>query len=181
MPRFLRVLLLIVATAGVAACSNPDRFAADAPGGTGGAVFDDTFGRTGIDISPLGDPNDPTSRAFFEQRIGDRVFFTTDQSSLTETSRDTLRAQARWLTDNRGYGIVIEGHADERGTREYNLALSERRANSVREFLVGQGISAGRIRTVGYGKERPVEACPEARCWDANRRAVTLVTVGTGA
>ncbi|MGY6632347.1 MAG: peptidoglycan-associated lipoprotein Pal [Alkalilacustris sp.] len=177
MPRFLRAVLLVVLTVGLAACSNPNRFGADSGGG---AAFDDSFGRTGIDVAPLGDPNDPTSRAFFEQRIGDRVFFATDQSTLSESARDTLRAQTRWLTDNRGYGIVIEGHADERGTREYNLALSERRANAVREFLVGQGIAATRIRTVGYGKERPVEACPEARCWDVNRRAVTLVTVGAG-
>lgn len=177
MPRFLRALMLVVLTAGVTACANPDRYGS---GGDTGA-FDDSFGRTGIDVAALGDPNDPSSRAFFEQRIGDRVFFSTDQSTLSEDARDTLRAQVRWLTDNRGYGIVIEGHADERGTREYNLALSERRANAVREFLVAQGIAQGRISTVGYGKERPVEVCPEARCWDINRRAVTLVTVGTGA
>ncbi|MBK5928180.1 OmpA family protein [Rhodobaculum claviforme] len=180
MSRLLRALMIVALTAGVAACSNPNRFGAGGGMGDTGA-FDDSFGRTGIDVAALGDPNDPTSRAFFEQRIGDRVFFTTDQSTLSETARDTLRAQTRWLTDNRGYGIVIEGHADERGTREYNLALSERRANAVREFLVAQGIAPGRIRTVGYGKERPVEACPEARCWDVNRRAVTLVTVGAGA
>ena len=179
MTRLLRVLTLIAVAGLATACSNPNRFAEGGPGGN--AVFDDTFGRTGIDIAALGDPNDPTSRAYFEQRIGDRVFFATDESALSEQARDTLRAQARWLNENRGFGIVIEGHADERGTREYNIALSERRANSVREFLVGQGIAPGRLRTVGYGKERPVEVCPAARCWDVNRRAVTLVTVGAGA
>ena len=177
MPRLLRAFLLITALVATAACTNPNRFGA----GAGGGAFDDSFGQAGIGVSPLGDPNDPTSRAYFEQRIGDRVFFTTDSSALSATAQDTLRGQARWLNDNRSYGIVIEGHADERGTREYNLALSERRANAVREFLVGQGIAAGRIRTTGYGKERPVEVCPEPRCWDINRRAVTLVTLGAGA
>ena len=170
-------LLAVLALIGLAACSNPDRFGA----GSGSGAFDDSFGQAGIGVSPLGDPDDPTSRAHFEQRIGDRVFFVVDSSALSSDAQQTLRGQARWLNDNRSYGIVIEGHADERGTREYNLALSERRANAVREFLVGQGIAAGRIRTIGYGKERPVEACNEPRCWDINRRAVTLVTLGAGA
>jgi peptidoglycan-associated lipoprotein len=171
----LRLAALLATVGLLAACSNPDRFAAG-----GGGAFDDGFGTGGIGMSPLGDPNDPSSRAFFEQRIGDRVFFTTDSSALSAQAQDTLRGQARWLNDNRQYGIVIEGHADERGTREYNIALSERRANAVREFLAGQGIAPGRIRTIGYGKERPVEVCPEPRCWDINRRAVTLVTAGAG-
>ena len=172
MPRLLRALLIVTAMVTLAACNNPGRFGDGASGG----AFDDNFGQAGIGTSPLGDPSDPTSRAYFEQTIGDRVFFTTDSSSLSEAARETLRGQTRWLTDNRSFGIVIEGHADERGTREYNIALSERRANAVREFLVAQGISASRIRTIGYGKERPVEVCPEPRCWDVNRRAVTAIS-----
>ncbi len=176
MSSLLRLAAVLAAVGLLAACSNPDRFAA-----AGNGAFDDSFGTGGIGMSPLGDPNDPTSRAYFQQTVGDRVFFTTDSSSLSAQAQDTLRGQSRWLNDNRQFGIVIEGHADERGTREYNIALSERRANAVREFLIGQGISSGRIRTIGYGKERPVEVCPEARCWDINRRAVTLVTTGAGA
>jgi peptidoglycan-associated lipoprotein len=177
MPRFLRALLALSIAATLAACTNPNRFGAD---GAGGGAFDDGFTGGGIGLAELGDPNDPTSPAFFQQRVGDRVFFVVDSSALSAEAQETLRGQARWLTDNRSYGIVIEGHADERGTREYNLALSERRANAVREFLIGQGIAPARLRTIGYGKERPVEVCPEARCWDINRRAVTLVTTGAG-
>ena len=178
MPRLLRAFLLLATVTLVAACNNPNRF-----GGGGADGFDDGFaggGAGGIGVSGLGDPNDPTSPAYFQSRIGDRVFFTVDSSSLSGEAQETLRGQARWLNDNRSYRIVIEGHADERGTREYNIALSERRANAVREFLIGQGVAGGRLTTIGYGKERPVEACPEPRCWDVNRRAVTLVAAGAG-
>jgi peptidoglycan-associated lipoprotein len=177
MPSLLRALLALTVAATLAACTNPDRFG---DGEGAGGAFDDGFSGGGIGLAALGDPNDPTSPAFFQQRIGDRVFFVVDSSALSDQAQETLRGQARWLIDNRAYGIVIEGHADERGTREYNIALSERRANAVREFLIAQGIAGARIRTIGYGKERPVEACPEPRCWDANRRAVTLVTTGAG-
>lgn len=174
MPRFLRALLALTVAATLAACTNPDRF------GAGEGAFDDGFAGGGIGTAALGDPDDPTSPAYFQQSIGDRVFFTVDSSALSDEAQQTLRGQSRWLIDNRAYGIVIEGHADERGTREYNIALSERRANAVREFLIAQGIAAGRIRTIGYGKERPVEVCNAPRCWDVNRRAVTLVTTGAG-
>lgn len=176
MPPILRALMALSVAATLAACTNPDRF-----GAAGGGAFDDGFTGGGIGTAALGDPNDPTSPAYFQQTIGDRVFFVVDSSALSGAAQETLRGQARWLIDNRSWGIVIEGHADERGTREYNIALSERRANAVREFLIGQGIAPGRIRTIGYGKERPVEVCPEPRCWDINRRAVTLVTTATGA
>jgi peptidoglycan-associated lipoprotein len=173
MPKFSHVLLLIAGLA-LAACSNPDRFGPGSDGfGPGGPGM-------GIDQSGLGDVNDPRSPAFFQSRVGDRVFFTVDSSSLNDQARQTLQAQARWLIDNPEYRIIIEGHADERGTREYNVALGARRANAVLEFLNAQGISQGRMRTVSYGKERPVEACAEQRCWDINRRAVTLISTGSG-
>ena len=170
MARLTHALALVAALGLVAGCSNPDRFGAgaDGPGGFG------------IDQAGLGDVNDPRSPAYFQNRVGDRVFFTTDSYSLTPEARETLVAQARWLNDNPGFRIIIEGHADERGTREYNVALGARRANSVQEFLSEQGIASSRIRTVSYGKERPVEACPEQRCWDLNRRAVTVVSLGAG-
>lgn len=159
--------LLIVAALALAACNNPGRFAAGSGGGPGG-----------VETAGLGDVNDPRSQAFFQQRVGDRVFFTVDQSTLSDQARQTLTAQARWLNDNPQYAIIIEGHADERGTREYNVALGARRANAVMQFLNQQGIASNRMRTVSYGKERPVEVCPEQRCWDVNRRAVTVISAG---
>ncbi len=167
--------LLVVAALALAACNNPRG------GGTFGGGGADGFGGMhdgGIQSGSLGDPNDPNSIAHFQQRIGDRVFFTTDSSSLSEEGRATLNAQARWLTANPQFSIVIEGHADERGTREYNVALGELRANAAMQYLISQGIRADRLRTVSFGKDRPVEACPEQRCWDVNRRAVTVVSRG---
>ncbi len=166
--------LLIMAGLALAACNNPR--AGGTFGGGGADGFGGDFQNGGITTGSLGDPNDPTSVAHFQQRIGDRVFFTTDSSSLNEESRSTLNAQAQWLRSNPQFAIVIEGHADERGTREYNVALGERRANAVMQYLISQGISSSRLRTVSYGKERPVEACPEQRCWDVNRRAVTAIS-----
>ncbi|MFU8899340.1 MAG: peptidoglycan-associated lipoprotein Pal [Roseinatronobacter sp.] len=170
-------LLLVLATIALAACNNPRAGGtfggggADGFGGAGGG-----FNDGGISTGNLGDPNDPNSIAHFQQRIGDRVFFTVDSSSLNDEARSTLNGQARWLSSNPQFAIVIEGHADERGTREYNVALGERRANAVMQYLVSQGISANRLRTVSYGKERPVEACAAQRCWDVNRRSVTAVS-----
>lgn len=172
--------LLLLGALALAACNNPRAGGgmfggggADGFGGAGGmgGGFND-----GIGMTELGDPNDPRSIAHFQQRIGDRVFFTTDSSSLTPEGRSTLDGQARWLNTNTQFAILIEGHADERGTREYNVALGERRAEAVRQYLIAQGVSAGRIRTVSYGKERPVEACAAPRCWDINRRAVTAIS-----
>ena len=167
--------LLLVALMGLAACKNPDRYGADGSvGGTGGT------GGTGVDTTGLGDPNNPASPAYFNQTIGDRVFFVVDQSTLTDAGRATLAQQAVWLTTNSDYAVIIEGHADEQGTREYNLALGARRANSVQEFLISQGVSAGRLRTVSYGKERPVEICSDESCYSRNRRAVTVISTGAG-
>ena len=172
--------LLILAGLALAACNNPR--AGGTFGGGGADGFGDTggFQDAGIMTGNLGDPNDPRSVAHFQQRIGDRVFFTTDSSSLTSEGRATLEAQARWLNQNTQFSIVMEGHADERGTRDYNIALGERRANAAMQFLIGQGVSANRMRVVSYGKDRPVEACPEQRCWDVNRRAVTAIAGVTG-
>ncbi len=171
-------MLMLVAALALAACNNP-RGGGGADGwDDGGAGGFGPGGAGGISSGALGDPNDPNSVAHFQQRIGDRVFFETDASTLTDTARQTLAGQARWLTANPQYAIMIEGHADERGTREYNVALGARRANAVVQYLVSQGVQSNRMRTVSYGKERPVEACPEARCWNLNRRAVTVVSTG---
>ena len=106
--------------------------------------------------------------------VPDRVFFATNESILTTRSRDTLRKQATWLRENSDVNVVIEGHADERGTREYNLALGERRANAAKDYLMTYGISASRISVISYGKERPVDSGSNPLAWSKNRRSVTV-------
>ena len=106
--------------------------------------------------------------------VPDRVFFATNESILTTASRDTLRKQAAWLRENTNVNVVIEGHADERGTREYNLALGERRANAAKDYLMTYGIASSRISVISYGKERPVDSGSNPLSWSKNRRAVTV-------
>ena len=106
--------------------------------------------------------------------VPDRVFFATNESVLTTASRDTLRKQAAWLRDNPSVSVVLEGHADERGTREYNLALGERRANAAKDYLMTYGVSADRISVISYGKERPVDSGSNPLSWSKNRRSVTV-------
>ena len=106
--------------------------------------------------------------------VPDRVFFATNESILTTRSRETLRKQATWLRENSGITVVLEGHADERGTREYNLALGERRANSAKDYLMTYGVSASRISVISYGKERPVDSGSNPLSWSKNRRSVTV-------
>ena len=118
---------------------------------------------------------EPGSVDDLEVNVGDRVFFATDKSNLDSAAQETLRRQAAWLERYPQIVVRIEGHADERGTREYNLALSQRRANEAREFLVGLGIASERISIIPYGKERPLALCSNENCWKQNRRAVTTV------
>ena len=106
--------------------------------------------------------------------VPDRVFFATNESGLTTRSRDTLRKQAAWLRKNSDVTVVLEGHADERGTREYNLALGERRANAAKDYLMTYGISSNRISVISYGKERPVDSGSNPLAWSKNRRSVTV-------
>ncbi len=112
---------------------------------------------------------------YFNVVVGDRVFFDTDRHDLTSEAQFVLSKQAQWFAANPAATATIEGHADERGTREYNLALGARRANSSRAFLVGQGVEGGRLRTVSYGKERPVALGSTQQAWSQNRRGVTVV------
>ncbi|MBI1203094.1 MAG: peptidoglycan-associated lipoprotein Pal [Rhodopseudomonas sp.] len=121
----------------------------------------------------------PGSQQDFVVNVGDRVFFETDQTDLSQVARATLDKQAQWLTNYGQYSFTIEGHADERGTREYNIALGARRAQSVRDYLVSRGIAASRMRTISYGKERPVAVCNDISCWSQNRRAVTVLNAGS--
>ena len=117
----------------------------------------------------------PGSQQDFVVNVGDRVFFDTDSSELSEQARATLDKQAQWLNNYNRYAFTIEGHADERGTREYNIALGARRAQTVREYLISRGVQAQRMRTISYGKERPVAVCNDISCWSQNRRAVTVL------
>ena len=120
----------------------------------------------------------PGSQQDFVVNVGDRVFFTTNSSDLTPQSRATLDKQAQWLNQYSQYSFTVEGHADERGTREYNLALGARRAQTVRDYLASRGVAASRMSTISYGKERPVATCDDISCWSQNRRVVTALNVG---
>ena len=120
----------------------------------------------------------PGSEQDFAINAGDRVYFLVDQSTLTPEAEETLRRQAQWLQQYAKVMIQVEGHADERGTREYNISLSARRATATREFLIAQGVDASRISSIAYGKERPVALCDADQCWTQNRRAVTVITGG---
>ena len=117
----------------------------------------------------------PGSQQDFVVNVGDRIFFESDSSELTSTAQATLDKQARWLQQYSQYSIQIEGHADERGTREYNFALGARRAEAAKSYLAARGIPASRLRTISYGKERPVAVCNDISCWSQNRRAVTVL------
>ena len=111
---------------------------------------------------------------FLATGVPDRVFFATNKSSLTTAARDTLRKQATWLRKNKDLTVTVEGHADERGTREYNLALGERRANAAKDYLMTYGISGKRISVISYGKEKPVNTASTPLAWSQNRRSVTV-------
>jgi peptidoglycan-associated lipoprotein len=121
----------------------------------------------------------PGSQQDFVVNVGDRVFFEVDSTELTPQSRGTLDKQAQWLQNYSQYSFTIEGHADERGTREYNIALGARRAQATRDYLASRGIQPTRMRTISYGKERPVAVCNDISCWSQNRRAVTVLNVSS--
>lgn len=163
-------LTMLMAVLAVSACTNANRFDND-------AVDLNAASGQGAGIV-AGSASDPSSPAYFQQTVGDRVLFAVDQSTLSPEARVTLDGQVQWLRTNADYNAVIEGHADEQGTRAYNLALGARRANAVMEYLVAQGIPASRLRFVSYGKERPIEICSDESCYAKNRRAVTIISAG---
>ncbi|MEM9098651.1 MAG: peptidoglycan-associated lipoprotein Pal [Pseudomonadota bacterium] len=156
----LTPIIAMVAALALAACSSDsdqvDASATNAGGTTAGQPPADTV-------------------EYFRQVVGDRVFFDTDRHDLNLTAQTTLSAQAQWLQDNPNTTVIIEGHADERGTREYNLALGARRANSVKAYLVAQGVAASRLNTASFGKERPIALGSDQNSWAQNRRAMSVV------
>jgi peptidoglycan-associated lipoprotein len=150
----LRAAVLVVLVVAVAACSrNPATGVGNLGPGQGA----------------------PGSQQEFLVTVGDRVFFETDSSALTPTAQATLDKQAAWLNRYTNYRILVEGHADERGTREYNIALGARRGSVVVNYLISKGVNAQRLQTKSFGKERPVAICNDISCWSQNRRAVTVV------
>lgn len=158
--RMMRIAASLVIALSVAACEQkPDEQA---------GLLNPGNGRNGP-------PATPGSTRDFAQNVGDIVYFSSDSSDLTPEAQQTLSNQARWLQQYSQYTVTVEGHADERGTREYNIALGARRATTVRDFLARNGVSAQRLRTVSYGKERPVAVCNDIQCWSQNRRAQTVL------
>jgi len=154
--RGVRIAAVLAAALAISACANQQ----SAQNGPGAAAT-------------------PGSQQDFVVNVGDRVFFSTDSSELSAQARATLDKQAQWLNQYSQYAqFTVEGHADERGTREYNLALGARRAQTVRDYLISRGVAASRIRTISYGKERPVALCDDISCWSQNRRAVTDLNAG---
>ncbi len=162
-----RIALALACAISLAACSkkNPNSLNAGLNGGGAGSEL--AAGSAA-----------PGSVQEFQTAIGDRVFFEMDQVTLTADAKDILRKQASWLSQYADVQIQVEGHADERGTREYNLSLSARRATAVRNFLIAEGVSAKRVSSIAYGKERPAALCDAEECWSQNRRAVTVITGG---
>ena len=121
----------------------------------------------------------PGSQQDFVVNVGDRVFFESDQTDLSPQAIATLEKQAQWLRQYPQFTITVEGHADERGTREYNIALGARRAQTVRDYLISRGVQGNRMRTISYGKERPVAVCNDISCWSQNRRSVTVLNASS--
>jgi peptidoglycan-associated lipoprotein len=154
--RGMRFAMLIASAMLVAACANNPN---DPNGGANSA-------------------STPGSAQDFVVNVGDRVFFESDSSELSPQARATLEKQSTWLNQYSRYSFTIEGHADERGTREYNIALGARRAQATRDYLISRGVSGQRMRTISYGKERPVAVCNDISCWSQNRRAVTVLNAG---
>lgn len=145
-------------------------------GGNGAGGGNGTGAGTGIGPGPI----EESSIAYFQQTIGDTVLFAVDQSTLSGEAISILNQQATWLNANPSAKVLIEGHADEQGTRDYNMALGSRRANEVSRYLVSQGVADNRISIVSFGKERPLAICSTEDCWSKNRRSVTIVTAGPG-
>ena len=158
---FKNTLLILSACLVLTACATKKEVATTTQSSNQGQMQSDVY--TGDDTVK-----------YLADGVPDRVFFATNETILTTASRETLRAQAAWLRKNSNINVVLEGHADERGTREYNLALGERRANSAKDYLMTYGISADRISVISYGKERPVDGGSNTLAWSKNRRSVTV-------
>ena len=166
-----KLLSLLAAVALLGACSTDPQMAATTSGsGASSGASTAAVTSTATESGPAAG-----SQEDLAVNVGDRVFFGFDKFDLTADARTVLERQAFWMRKNGAVTVLIEGHCDERGTREYNIALGERRANAVRDYLLTLGIDANRIKTISYGKERPVDGGHTETAWEKNRRAVTRV------
>jgi peptidoglycan-associated lipoprotein len=157
--KFNKIILALVMTLFLGACATQQKATSPSPSSTGSS--DDAYTET---------------VKFLADGVPDRVFFATNKSDLTTAASATLAKQATYLKANPTLNVVLEGHADERGTREYNLALGERRATAAKNYLISNGIAVNRIKVISYGKEKPVNPASNALAWSQNRRAVTIKT-----
>ena len=155
-----KILLIAFAAVALTACATQKKVGKQVSASAGAVKVDVYTGQETVEYLATGVP--------------DRVFFATNKSVLTTAARDTLRKQSAWMRKNKDVTVTIEGHADERGTREYNLALGERRANAAKDYLLTYGVSGGRITVISYGKERPVNSASTPVAWSQNRRSVTV-------
>jgi len=175
-----KILLVLMVGLGLAACETTPEDVGSAQGsGTSGSSTAGNVDRSvsSGSVASLPAPGGPRpgSQEDLVTNVGDRIFFTFDSIQLSVDARATLEKQAQWLKQNRGITVWVEGHADERGTREYNLALAERRAIAIRDYLVALGVGQNRLQTRSFGKERPVDPRSVAEAWDKNRRGVMVV------
>ena len=172
----LKIMSVAAALALLAACSKkPPATTTTAGTGGGYAAPTETAPGAGAGVGQNRSGVTPGTQEDLVANVGDRIFFDTNGYAVSPEGQATLQRQAQWLKTYPNVRVTIEGHADERGTREYNLALGERRANSVKDYLVNLGVDSSRITTISYGKERPVALCSDESCWSQNRRAVTVV------
>jgi peptidoglycan-associated lipoprotein len=155
-----KILLIAFAAVALTACATQKKVGKQVTAGAEAVKGDVYTGQETVEYLATGVP--------------DRIFFATNKSVLTTAARDTLRKQAAWMRKNKDVNVTVEGHADERGTREYNLALGERRANATKDYLLTYGVSGGRITVISYGKERPVNSASTPVAWSQNRRSVTV-------
>ena len=168
-----KFLSVLAAVALVAACETAPESSGNTQSSGGAST---TSGSNAAPMAKVIIPNG--SQEDLVVNVGDRVFFALNSSELSAQARAALEKQAAWIKRFGGVRVVLEGHADEQGTREYNLALGARRANAAREYLISRGVAANRLRVVSYGKERPIEICSQEACYAKNRRAVTVLAGG---
>ena len=176
----LKIIGLVAVAALVVACETAPDESGTASGTGSAATSQPTTTTTKAPATPARMAPVPGSQDDLVVNVGDRVFFGFDKYSLTAQARAILEKQAAWMNKYPAVTVSVEGHCDERGTREYNLGLGERRANSVKDYLVALGINPNRLKTISYGKERPVALGSNEAAWAQNRRSVTMVTGGAG-
>ena len=170
-----KIIITVLAGLALAACETTPKDSGGASGVGSGNAAGTSGSSSDVASRPLSSGPGAGTQEDLVTNVGDRVFFALDSYALSAEARATLEKQTKWLRQNQGVTVTLEGHADERGTREYNLALGERRATEVRDYLVTLGVDPNRLKTVSYGKERPVDPSSNEGAWTKNRRSVMVV------